>query len=114
MDVIQQLQGSRPMVVHLFDEVVKTIPDGAHLKKLTQKGAGITLIGQAQSNARVSSYMRNIESSQWLNKPNLQVITNKNAKGDGLNSFTLVAMQVSPAKESGATKSGKTRKQAGQ
>ena len=114
MDVIQQLQGSRPQVVHLFDEVVKTIPDGTHLKKLTQKGSEVTLIGEAQSNARVSSYMRNIESSKWLDKPNLQVITNKNEKNEGLSSFTLVAQQVSPVKETGNTGSGNIGKQAGQ
>ncbi|MCP5409255.1 MAG: PilN domain-containing protein [Chromatiaceae bacterium] len=99
MDVIQQLQGSRPQVVHLFDEIVTTIPDGTHLNKLTQKGSDVTLNGEAQSNARVSSYMRNIESSKWLDKPNLQVITNKNERNDGLSTFTLIAKQVSPAKE---------------
>lgn len=114
MDVIQQLQGSRPQVVHLFDEVVKTIPDGTYLKRLTQKGAEITLSGDAQSNARVSSYMRNIESSKWLDKPNLQVITNKNEKNEGLSNFTLVAQQVSPVKDTGNSESGNGEKQAGQ
>ncbi|MCB1751601.1 MAG: PilN domain-containing protein [Gammaproteobacteria bacterium] len=114
MDVIQQLQGSRPQVVHLFDEVVKTIPDGTHLVKLTQLGAEVTLTGEAQSNARVSSYMRNIEASKWLNKPNLQVITNKNDKNDGMSSFILVAQQVSPVKDSADTESGKSGIQAGQ
>ncbi|MCB1760213.1 MAG: PilN domain-containing protein [Gammaproteobacteria bacterium] len=99
MDVIQQLQGSRPQVVHLFDEMVKTIPDGTHLGKMVQKGNRLTLTGQAQSNARVSSYMRNIESSKWLTNPALQVITNKSKEGAGLSSFTLVAKQFSPAAE---------------
>ena len=105
MDVIQQLQGSRPQVVHLFDELVKTIPDGTLLQTLTQKGANLTLIGKAQSNARVSSYMRNIESSAWLAKPNLQVITNKSKSG-GMSDFTLAARQISPVEERG----GKSRK----
>jgi len=110
MDVIQQLQGSRPMVVHLFDEVVKTIPDGTHLTKLTQKGSGLTLMGDAQSNARVSSYMRNIESSKWLTKPSLQVITNKSKESAGLSNFTLAAKQVSPVKESSKKGGGKGKK----
>ena len=114
MAVIQQLQGCRPQVVHQFDEVVKTIPDGTHLNRLTQKGAEITLSGDAQSNARVSAYMRNIESSKWLDKPNLQVITNKNEKSEGLSNFSLVAQQVSPVKDSGNPGSGNVEKQAGQ
>jgi len=114
MDVIQQLQGSRPQVVHLFDEVVKTIPDGSHLVQLTQKGSQVTLTGEAQSNARVSSYMRNIESSKWLTKPNLQVITNKRDDSDGLNSFTLIAMQTSPTKETENGANGTTGNRARQ
>ena len=98
MDVIQQLQGSRPQVVHLFDEVVKTIPDGTFLQALIQKGAELTLSGKAQSNARVSSYMRNLESSLWLAKPNLQVITSRESQG--LSEFILVVQQVTPVEES--------------
>jgi type IV pilus assembly protein PilN len=99
MDVIQQLQGSRPQVVHLFDELVKTIPDGTHLDKMVQKGGRLTLTGRAQSNARVSSYMRNIESSKWLTSPGLQVISNKSKEAAGLSSFTLIASQFSPVVE---------------
>lgn len=107
MEVIQQLQGSRPLVVHLFDELVNTIPDGTHLNKLTQKGSSITMTGAAQSNARVSSYMRNIESSQWITKPNLQVITNQNKSNEGLSSFTLVAQQFSSAKDEDQSENSK-------
>ncbi|HHH39642.1 MAG TPA: pilus assembly protein PilN [Sedimenticola sp.] len=93
MNVIQELQSSRPQVVHLFDEIVNTIPDGVYLTKLEQKGRRLTLSGRAQSNARVSAYMRNIERSEFLEKPNLQVISNKSKSGAGSSVFTLKAKQ---------------------
>lgn len=118
MAVIQELQGSRPQVVHLFDELVKTVPEGAYLNKFVQKGSKLTLEGRAQSNARVSSYMRNIEVSEWLTKPNLQVISNKNATGTGMSHFTLAANQVSAVNGeegdgSGDKKNIKVKKQGG-
>ncbi len=100
MNVIQELQGSRPQVVHLFDELVETIPDGAFLTKLEQKGSGLTMDGRAQSNARVSAYMRNIEASAWLGNPSLKVISNKNENDEELSAFKLNAQQVSKAKDS--------------
>ncbi len=99
MEVIQQLQGSRPLVVHLFDEIVKTVPEGAYLEKLVQTGSKLTLTGRAQSNARVSSYMRNIDGSEWIAKPLLQVITNKAESGTGLSHFTLMASQATVLSE---------------
>lgn len=95
MNVIQSLQASRPLIVHLFDELVSTIPDGTYLTKLTQSGNSVTMNGVAESNARVSAYMRNIDSSAWLNRPTLQIITSTNkAKG----TFTLTAVQLDPNK----------------
>jgi type IV pilus assembly protein PilN len=94
MDVIQKLQGSRPEIVHLFDELVNTIPDGAFLTNVTQKDKGVTINGRAQSNARVSAYMRNVDASAWIGIPNLQVIENKNKTGTGLSHFTLSVVQV--------------------
>jgi type IV pilus assembly protein PilN len=102
MGVIQNLQASRPQVVHLFDELVTTIPDGVFLSKMSQSGSNVSLQGRAQSNARVSAYMRNIEQSPWLNIPNLKIIEAKEAKGkkaDG-SQFSLTAKQVTP-KEGG-------------
>ncbi len=105
MNVIQQLQGSRPQIVHLFDEVVKTIPEGAYLTKLEQRGKKLTLVGMAQSNARISSYMRNIDKSAWIDNPVLQVISNEGKGTEGLAKFTLDAVEVSPkAKEEGGDK----------
>ncbi len=69
--VIETLQADRAQTVHLLDELVKQMPDGVYLKSLSQKGMRIQLIGYAQSNARVSTLMRNIESSRWLGSPEL-------------------------------------------
>ena len=93
MEVIQELQSSRPEAVHLFDELVKTTPDGAFLTKITQQGKVVELDGRAQSNARVSAYMRNVESSDWIGNPVLQVIENKDKTGTGLSHFTLSVQQ---------------------
>lgn len=74
MNVIQELQRSRPESVHLLDELVRTVPDGVYLNKFTQKGKDLSMSGVAQSNARVSDYMRNIDSSDWLSAPRLDQI----------------------------------------
>ncbi len=74
MKVIQQLQRSRPQIVYLFDDMVKTLPEGVYLTKITQKGSALTMEGFAQSNARVSAYMRNVDDSDWLQNPRLEII----------------------------------------
>ena len=80
MNVIQELQRSRPESVHLMDELVRTLPDGVYLNAFTQKGRSLDMAGVAQSNARVSDYMRNIDASDWLTAPRLDLIktTEKN------------------------------------
>ena len=70
--IIEQLQANRSQMVHLFDEMVKTIPDGARLSALKQGGDTLTLEGFAQSNASVASYMRNLDNSPWLTHSDLQ------------------------------------------
>ena len=74
MKVIEELQGQRPQMVHLFDEVVKAIPDGVYLTSIKQSGTSVAIEGIAQSNARVSAFMRNIDASHWLAQPKLDVI----------------------------------------
>jgi len=74
MNVIQELQRSRPESVHLMDELVRTLPDGVYLKSFSQKGRDLDIAGVAQSNARVSDYMRNIDASDWLTAPRLDLI----------------------------------------
>ena len=66
-------------MVHLFDSLVRTIPDGVILTSIKQEGDKLTLEGRSQSNARVSTYMRNLEGSGWMTKPDLSIIE---AKGD--------------------------------
>ena len=74
MNIIQQLQASRPEVVHLFEELVTTVPEGVWIKSFKQSGKVLTIEGNAESNARVSAYMRNLEASEWLKNPVLEVI----------------------------------------
>ena len=99
MQVIYKLQSSRPEIVRLFDELVNTIPDGAYLTQVTQVGRSLTLDGKAESNARVSSYMRNIEGSEWLTKPALKVISSKGQTATVLSDFKLSASQATPKQE---------------
>lgn len=77
MNVIQQLQESRPEIVRMFDELVNTLPEGLYLTELSQTGRTLKLVGRAQSNARVSAYMRNIDNSEWLGKADLKKIEQK-------------------------------------
>lgn len=72
--VIEELQANRSQMVHLFDSLVRTIPDGVTLNSIKQEGEILTLLGSAQSNARVSAYMRNLEVSGWMTKPDLSII----------------------------------------
>lgn len=76
-EVIEQLQANRSQMVHLFDSLVRTIPDGVALTSIKQEGDILTLSGRSQSNARVSTYMRNLESSGWMTNPDLNVIEAK-------------------------------------
>jgi type IV pilus assembly protein PilN len=74
MQIIEQLQQSRPTEVHLFDQLVKTLPPGVYLTQISQKGNQVEIQGVAESSARVSTYMRNIDNSPWMGDPNLQVV----------------------------------------
>jgi type IV pilus assembly protein PilN len=115
MDVIEKLQRSRPGIVHVFDEIVKTLPDGVYLTGVQQVSAGankrLKFEGIAQSSTRVSSFMRNIDASEWLRNPELEVVQTN--KGPG-SSFTLTADEVAAYQEDKDTKSapgkGKMRK----
>ncbi len=99
MEVIQALQSSRPQIVHLFDEVVSVLPDGVFLTSLKQDGNRVAFEGEAQSNARVSSMMRSIDDSEWLENPKLELIESKEKTGTGYSHFKLTAGQYSPAGE---------------
>jgi type IV pilus assembly protein PilN len=87
--VIETLQTDRVQTVHLMDELVRQMPEGVFLKSVKQQGAGIDLVGYAQSNARVSTLMRNIESSPWLANPNLVEIKATNLGKMRISEFNL-------------------------
>ncbi len=95
MDVIQSLQQRRPQIVHLFDDFVRTVPEGIFLTTITQDAEHLTIKGVAESNGRVSAYMRNIDASNWMSTPKLRVIETR--KGTLKSSdFTLITSQSLP------------------
>lgn len=96
MTIIQQLQASRPAAVHLLDEIVASIPEGVFFTSLQQAGAAVSVKGRAQSNARVSGLMRNIEGATWIGNPTLAVVENKERTGTGLNHFQVNLHQQTP------------------
>jgi type IV pilus assembly protein PilN len=96
MEIIEKLQRSRPEIVHVFDEIVRTLPEGVYLTAIKQNDKKLKFEGVAQSSTRVSSFMRNIDGSQWLRNPELEVVQATKGVGPG-SSFTLSAYQVSTA-----------------
>jgi type IV pilus assembly protein PilN len=98
MNVIQDLQSSRPESVHLMDELVRSLPDGVYINSFAQQGRNLTMIGVAQSNARVSDYMRNIDTSEWFSKPHLDLIRTTEADRRRVANFTLRGLQRAKAK----------------
>lgn len=98
MEIIEELQRSRPGIVHVFDELVRTLPDGVYLTAVNQIGSQLEIIGVAESNTRVSALMRNIDKSDWLSDPDLEVVEVKSGRrGEGTRAseFTVFARQVS-------------------
>ena len=94
INLIQQLQESRPETVHLFDEIPKITPEGIFLTKFTQVGSELTFEGKSESNARISAFMKAIDQSLWLQKPTLAVIKSSDKKDtDSLSDFKLNALQ---------------------
>jgi type IV pilus assembly protein PilN len=100
MDIITRLQRSRPEVVHVFDQLARTLPDGVYLSSVKQNDKRLELKGIAQSSTRVSTFMRNIEASPWLMNPELQVVETLKSGGAG-SEFTLYATQksIEPAED---------------
>ncbi len=95
-EVIEQLQANRSQMVHLFDSLVRTIPDGVVLTAIKQEGEKLTLEGRSQSNARVSTYMRNLEGSGWMTKPDLSIIEAKDGVAGLPYTFTLAVQLANP------------------
>lgn len=100
MKVIQDLQGTRPIIVRHFDELVRAIPDGVYLKKLNRKGKLIILEGVAESNNRVSSLMRNLDQSDWFTSPNLtSVKAASKSTEDQASAFKMSVNTSAPAEQ---------------
>lgn len=89
MKVIEELQASRAAMVHFFDEILNTLPEGVYIKSLKQNGPAVTIEGVAESNNRVSAYMKNIESSRWFAEPKLVVINTKDVNRRRQSEFQL-------------------------
>lgn len=116
MRIIQQLQQSRPEVVRLFDELVTAVPEGVFLTKIEQTGRNVVVEGRAQSNARVSAFMRNVEGSAWIGGPRLLLIENKDKTGTGLSHFRLSFDQIGATPQDGestAAQAGSAKKAGG-
>ena len=101
MEIIDQLQRSRPEIVHVFDEMVTALPEGVHLTEIKQTANRIEFQGAAQSSTRVSALMRNIDASEWLRDPGLDVVeTTEEGPARNAN-FTIFAQQISINDEDG-------------
>ena len=94
MNIIQKLQSSRPEIVHVVDALVQTLPEGVYYKKITQKANSLSMEGDAQSNARVSSLMRNLESSEWFENPNLVEIKAAKVKSGAVSEARLSSFKL--------------------
>jgi len=112
MTIIEQLQRSRPEIVHVFDEIVRTLPDGVYLTSVKQNNSKLKFEGVAQSSTRVSSFMRNIDGSDWLKNPELEVVQTAKNSAPG-SSFTLTADEVNTAAQVDATGKGRKGAKAG-
>jgi len=111
--IVETLQSNRTEAVHLLDQMVRQLPDGIYLKSLRQAGAKVTLVGYAQSSARVSTLMRNIEASPWLQNPELveiKSVVSPTSKDLRINEFTLNARlkQTAPLEEPKAAPAART------
>ena len=109
MEIIEKLQRSRPEIVHVFDEIVRTLPEGVYLTGVKQTDKRLKFDGVAQSSTRVASFMRNIDGSQWLRNPELEMVQTTKASGPG-SSFTLTADQVTTAAPGNSAGKSKMRK----
>lgn len=107
MKVIQDLQGTRPVIVRVMDELVRTLPDGLYYQSLEREGDLISIKGMAESNNRISGLMRNFENSVWFSNPNLKDVSAIKGQ-DSLNSFDLSVRQVTPeiTEEENSSKKG--------
>lgn len=101
MQVIQELQASRPKVVKVLDALVRTVPEGIHLEKVSRQGNALTLNGVAQSNARVSVFMRQLDDNVEFTESKLNVVQRTSSKENAIRKFTLGVQESKPKTEDG-------------
>jgi type IV pilus assembly protein PilN len=96
MKVIGDLQGTRPLIVRIFDEIVRTLPDGVYFRGMERTGQQITIRGTAESNNRVSSLMRRLDASEWFSEPTLKGVKANPGFGEQANDFDLTVKVSMP------------------
>jgi type IV pilus assembly protein PilN len=99
MQVIQELQQGRPQIVHVFEQLVRTVPDGLYLTKVAESGDKLSIDGMAESNGRISNYMESLEASAWLKNPNLQIIEVKEQGSSRVSRFSMTVQETTPGAE---------------
>jgi len=104
--VIQDLEGTRPVIVRYFDEFVRAVPDGVYLNSIVRSGEIISIEGIAESTNRVSSLMRNLDQSDWFAAPNLTSVTAAPAEGEQANSFKMTVRTSAPQDQADAAANG--------
>lgn len=109
MEVVQELQQGRPLVVHMMHQLVETLPEGVYLTSVKQTNDNIVLTGIAESNARISSFMESLDASDWLSDPRLSVIQVRQQQSRRLSEYTL---QVTQKKKAAVAESSPSRRTA--
>ena len=102
MEIIEQLQKSRPEIVHLFDEVTRQLPEGVYLTGLKQTGARVEIRGVAQSSTRVSTLMRQIDASEWMADPEVERVETTQAGNSRQAEFVVYLKQAREGSEEDA------------
>jgi type IV pilus assembly protein PilN len=96
MEIIEQLQKSRPEIVHLFDELARKLPEGVYLSGIKQTGSRVEIRGLAQSSTRVSALMRQVDSSEWLTDPEVERVETTQAGSARKSEFIVYVKQARP------------------
>ena len=99
MKVIQELQGNRPVIVRILDQLVRTVPDGVFYTELTAHNQVINITGIAESNNRVSSLMRRLDASEWFKDPNLEGVRAEPNYGEQATTFNMTVQLQLPSSE---------------
>ncbi|TGG93279.1 pilus assembly protein PilN [Natronospirillum operosum] len=101
MQVIQQLQGDRPIIVHVFDEIARVMPDEVYFTSLQSQGNTLRIVGMSRTTTQISQLMRNFESSDWFTNPVLGSVTSQGSGATAANRFQLTVTRTRPDAEEG-------------